>query len=150
MNQFHRIHAIWNPHVYHGWGRSKRFFEGWYYKIVNKSQTSAFAIIPGIAMDENGNKQSFIQVLDGINIEINKSGKCIYGALKELFENFTFQLLPKNFSMKPSMISKDIIASTIPMINTDQKAKRIMYSLSPSKKSAKIIIVNFFLFKKTI
>ena len=67
MNQLLRIHAIWNPHVYHGWGRSKRFFEGWYYKIVNESQTSAFAIIPGIAMDENGNKQSFIQVLDGIN-----------------------------------------------------------------------------------
>ena len=67
MNQLLRIHAIWNPHVYHGWGRSKRFFEGWYYKIVNDSQTSAFAIIPGIAMDENGNKQSFIQVLDGMN-----------------------------------------------------------------------------------
>ena len=62
MNQLLRIHAIWNPHVYHGWGRSKRFFEGWYYKIVNESQTSAFAIIPGIAMDENGNKQSFIYI----------------------------------------------------------------------------------------
>ena len=43
--------------------------------------------------------------------------------------------------MKLSMISREIIASTIPMINTDQKAKRIMYSLSPSKKSAKRIIV---------
>ena len=67
MNQLLRIHAIWNPHVYHGWGRSKRFFEGWYYKVVNNSETTAFAIIPGIAMDENGNKQSFIQILDGIN-----------------------------------------------------------------------------------
>ena len=67
LNQLLRIHAIWNPHVYHGWGRSKRFFEGWYYKVVNNSETTAFAIIPGIAMDENGNKQSFIQILDGIN-----------------------------------------------------------------------------------
>ena len=49
--------------------------------------------------------------------------------------------------MKPSMISKEIIASTTPMINTDQKAKRIMYSLSPSKKSAKRIIVKFCLYK---
>ena len=52
--------------------------------------------------------------------------------------------------MKPSMISREIIASTIPMINTDQKAKRIMYSLSPSKKSAKRIIVKFCLYKKTM
>ena len=69
LNQLLKIHAIWNPHVYHGWGRSKKFFEGWYYKIVDKSQTNAFAIIPGIAMDENGNKQSFIQVLDGKNLK---------------------------------------------------------------------------------
>ena len=68
MNQLLRIHAIWNPHVYHGWGRSKRFFEVWYYKVVNNSETTAFAIIPGIAMDENGNKHSFIQILDGIKI----------------------------------------------------------------------------------
>ena len=69
MNQLLKIHAIWNPHVYHGWGRNKKFFEGWYYKIVDNSQTNAFAIIPGIAMDENGNKQSFIQVLDGKNLK---------------------------------------------------------------------------------
>ena len=69
LNQLLKLHAIWNPHVYHGWGRSKKFFEGWYYKIVDKSQTNAFAIIPGIAMDENGNKQSFIQVLDGKNLK---------------------------------------------------------------------------------
>tara|TARA_B100000963_G_scaffold95400_1_gene82184 strand:- start:203 stop:1195 length:993 start_codon:yes stop_codon:yes gene_type:complete len=69
LNQLHKIHAIWNPHVYHGWGRSKKFFEGWYYKIVDDTQTNAFAIIPGIAMDENGNKQSFIQVLDGKNLK---------------------------------------------------------------------------------
>jgi len=69
LNQLNRLHAIWNPHVYHGWGKTKRYFEGWYYKIVSKDQNNAFAIIPGIAMDEHGNKQSFIQVLDGKNHE---------------------------------------------------------------------------------
>ena len=69
MNQSLKIHAIWNPEVYHGWGRNKKFFEGWYYKIVDNSQNNAFAIIPGIAMDINGNKQSFIQVLDGKNLK---------------------------------------------------------------------------------
>ena len=64
---FNQLHALWNPASYHGWGRSKRFFEGWYYKLVSVNETHAFAIIPGIAMDENGQQQAFIQVLDGKN-----------------------------------------------------------------------------------
>jgi hypothetical protein len=62
---FNQLHALWHPACYHGWGRSKRFFEGWYYKLVSVNETHAFAIIPGIAMDENGQQQAFIQVLDG-------------------------------------------------------------------------------------
>ena len=64
-----QIHAIWNPECYHGWGKSKKFFEGWYYKIISPDQKHAFAIIPGIAMNENGDKQAFIQVLDGKKLE---------------------------------------------------------------------------------
>jgi len=64
---FNQLHTLWHPACYHGWGRSKRFFEGWYYKLVSVNEAHAFAIIPGIAMDENGQKQAFIQVLDGKN-----------------------------------------------------------------------------------
>ena len=62
-----KVRGIWNPELYHGWGKEKRFFEGWYYKIVSKDEKSAFAFIPGVAMDEIGNKQAFIQILDGKN-----------------------------------------------------------------------------------
>jgi hypothetical protein len=64
-----RIHSLWNPECYHGWGKNKKFFEGWYYKIVSENQEHKLAIIPGIAMDKKGNKQAFIQVLDGKNLE---------------------------------------------------------------------------------
>jgi len=60
-----RLNALFNPGQYHGWGRNKRYFEGWYYKVVSKAEDRAFAFIPGIAMNENGEKQAFIQVLDG-------------------------------------------------------------------------------------
>ena len=62
---FKKLYALWHDECYHGWGRSKRFFEGWYYKLVSEDQGQALAIIPGIAMDETGSKQAFIQVLDG-------------------------------------------------------------------------------------
>ena len=62
-----RINALFNPEVYHGWGRTKSYFEGWYFKLVSKDRKNAFAFIPGIAMDENGKGHSFIQFLDGTN-----------------------------------------------------------------------------------
>lgn len=60
-----KLQALFHPEQYHGWGKTHRYFEGWYFKIVNADETKAFAFIPGIAMDEEGEKQAFIQVLDG-------------------------------------------------------------------------------------
>ena len=61
-----RIQSFFNPEHYQGWGKKKRYFEGWYFKVVNQPGTRAFAFIPGVAMDDDGNRQAFIQVLDGI------------------------------------------------------------------------------------
>lgn len=60
-----KLNAFFNPEQFQGWGKTKKYFEGWYFKAVNAAETKAFAFIPGIAMDEKGNKQAFIQVLDG-------------------------------------------------------------------------------------
>lgn len=60
-----RLRATWHPDEYHGWGRSRRYFEGWYFKLVSPDEKHALAIIPGISMDENGNRHSFVQVMDG-------------------------------------------------------------------------------------
>jgi tocopherol cyclase len=60
-----RLRALFNPDQFQGEGKTKRYFEGWYFKVVNHDQSVAYAIIPGVAMDEEGHKQAFIQVLDG-------------------------------------------------------------------------------------
>jgi tocopherol cyclase len=60
-----KLHAFFNPEQFHGWGKRKNYFEGWYFKVINADATKAFAFIPGIAMDMQGNKHSFVQVLDG-------------------------------------------------------------------------------------
>jgi tocopherol cyclase len=51
--------------MYQGWGIRSRYFEGWYFKVVNASETRAFAFIPGIAMEESGESHAFVQILDG-------------------------------------------------------------------------------------
>lgn len=60
-----RLKAIFNPEQFQGTGRKRRYFEGWYFKIINKEETAAFAVIPGVAMAGPDQRQAFIQVLDG-------------------------------------------------------------------------------------
>lgn len=64
-NILNRWHALWHPNEYHGWGRSRRYFEGWYFKLVDPTEQYALAVIPGISMDEHGTQQAFVQLLDG-------------------------------------------------------------------------------------
>lgn len=60
-----KLRSIFNPEQFQGWNRRKSYFEGWYFKVLNEAETEAFAIIPGIAIDDHGKGQAFIQVLDG-------------------------------------------------------------------------------------
>ncbi|MCE7924407.1 MAG: hypothetical protein DYG98_15280 [Haliscomenobacteraceae bacterium CHB4] len=64
-NLVRRLRATWYPDEYHGWGRTRRYFEGWYFKAVSPDERHAMAFIPGISMDENGRQHAFVQVMDG-------------------------------------------------------------------------------------
>ncbi len=65
MDILKRIRSTWHPDEYHGWGRTNRYFEGWYYKIVSADERLAMAFIPGIAMSAEGERHAFVQVMDG-------------------------------------------------------------------------------------
>ncbi len=62
-----KLRSLFHPEMYHGWGKKSKYFEGWYFKMVSNDRQKAMAIIPGVAMDENGSQQAFIQILDGIH-----------------------------------------------------------------------------------
>jgi tocopherol cyclase len=64
-NTIRRWRATWHPDMYHGWGKTRSYFEGWYIKIVDNTEGYAFAFIPGISMAPDGTSHAFIQVLDG-------------------------------------------------------------------------------------
>lgn len=56
----YRISKTFNPEIFQGKYKKKNYFEGWYYKIVDKDEKNSFAFIPGIAFDKKGNSHSFI------------------------------------------------------------------------------------------
>ena len=56
------LHPAW----YQGQSRGGPYFEGWYYKLVDSSETHRLAVIPGIFRgSDSGESHAFVQVLDG-------------------------------------------------------------------------------------
>ncbi|MBN1313677.1 MAG: hypothetical protein JXB30_19900 [Anaerolineae bacterium] len=53
---------IWRPEIFQGNLRKKHYFEGWYFKFVDKTEKHAVAIIPGIALSPS-HSHAFTQVL---------------------------------------------------------------------------------------
>lgn len=97
------LQPLFHPDQFQGWGKNKRYFEGWYFKVVNASETKALAFIPGIAVDVNRMKQAFVQVIDGKKQTaeyhkfdstefIPKSGKFELEIGHNLFSNDTIKL----------------------------------------------------------
>lgn len=56
------------PDLYHGHGRTRNFFEGWYFKLIDSGRQHRYAIIPGVFLGKNDPAEShaFVQVLDGM------------------------------------------------------------------------------------
>lgn len=104
--------ALWNPDMFHGWGKTKNYFEGWYFKIVSKDQKYAFAFIPGISIDREGAAHAFIQVMDGIN---NKSQYHRFDSDKFIPSQTTFDTQVDNnrFSKNEFHLNLDDIVGTI-------------------------------------
>lgn len=61
-----QLRAIWHPDMYHGHGKDRGFFEGWYFKVADRRQERLYAFIPGVFLGEQRDtSHSFVQVLDG-------------------------------------------------------------------------------------
>ena len=69
---FNFLQSALYPERFHGFDKEPPFFEGWYYKIVDPSEQTRLAVIPGVLLSADESKQhAFIQVLDGQTGEAN-------------------------------------------------------------------------------
>ena len=106
-----KIQAFFNPEQFQGWGKTHKYFEGWYFKVVNAEESKAFAFIPGIAMNESGRKQAFIQVLDG---KMQTSVNHIFNA-----EEFAPAAGLFNLTIGPNFFSEHALSLDLPGISGD-------------------------------
>ncbi|MDW7652423.1 MAG: tocopherol cyclase family protein, partial [Bacillota bacterium] len=85
------LRALFQPDLYHGHNKTHRFFEGWYFKLVDPSRRFVIAVIPGIFMgDTPAETHSFVQVINGTDISYNY----------ELFPATSFRADKKRFALQ--------------------------------------------------
>lgn len=55
-----------NSSMFQGNKKTKKYFEGWYFKMASQDEMSILSVIPGISISEDGStKHAFIQIIDG-------------------------------------------------------------------------------------
>lgn len=57
------INRLFNPEIYQGKYKHKDYFEGWYYKLIDRNSENIFAFIPGVSITK-GEKHAFIQFIN--------------------------------------------------------------------------------------
>jgi len=58
------VRRIWTPALFRGGGRSRRYFEGWYFKMHGPDGARPMAVIPGIALGADGAGHAFVQLIE--------------------------------------------------------------------------------------
>lgn len=83
-----KLTSLWYPERFQGWGKTRRYFEGWYFKIVSPNEDHALAFIPGIALESDSGGQAFIQVMEGkaCRSEFHTFDLSQFSAAKDAFE----------------------------------------------------------------
>ncbi len=65
------LSTIRRPELFHGNVLRPPFFEGWYFKVVDRSGSHRFAFIPGVFIGRAGeDSHAFVQVLDGVTGQV--------------------------------------------------------------------------------
>ena len=59
---------LWKPEIFQGRRKKRNYFEGWYFKSIDKEEKTAYSIIPGISLSRDPkNSHAFIMLLDAKN-----------------------------------------------------------------------------------
>lgn len=107
-----KIQTILQPDRFQGKGKTKCYFEGWYFKIINAEESKAFAIIPGVAMDVSGKRHAFIQILDGKN-ETSAYYKFEFEQFSYNKDRFEISIGANNFSNSEIKLDLENIKGTL-------------------------------------
>ena len=105
------INKLYNCGIFQGAARHRHYFEGWYFKHVDKGEQNELSVIPGVSIKENeSNSHAFIQILDG---RTYKTYYIRYGIEEFSFSKRNFELTIGNNRFSDKGIKLDIVHEDI-------------------------------------
>ena len=126
-----------NSSMFQGNKKTKKYFEGWYFKMVSRDEMTILSVIPGISISEDGStKHAFIQIIDG------KTAKTEYVSypIEDFYyskDDFSVQI-ENNFFSKDSLIL-DIQRDTLNVIGKIYMNNLTELRAEKNKKKQKIM-----------
>lgn len=92
------ISKIWRQEIFQGENKRANYFEGWYFKLIDKDRKTVLAVIPGIALGKSAqDAHSFIQVIDAMSGK-TEYYRFAYEDFKTDKTKFSVQIGPNEFS----------------------------------------------------
>lgn len=83
----YRFKKLYNCGMFQGAGKRKHYFEGWYYKNVDKDRQHVLSVIPGISIEADKTKShAFIQIIHGSRTDYISYSMDQFWFSKERFE----------------------------------------------------------------
>lgn len=92
--------AIWKPERYHGpGGRKRNFFEGWYFKSVDRRGKHAVAVIPGVSL--GGSTQTAHAFIQFVEAGCGRAGYFRFplSEFRSAMSDFRVAIGPNRFSL---------------------------------------------------
>jgi len=67
---FYNLKKTGNTAIFQGNKKKRKYFEGWYFKMVAEDGSSILSVIPGISLSSDGKEQhAFIQLINGVTAQ---------------------------------------------------------------------------------
>lgn len=100
-----RLRVKWRPEAYQGSSARGEYFEGWYYRIVDRGERETMAIIPGVSLTRSSG-HAFVQILDGT--------RSTYDYHEYEMDNFSYSSDEFSVEIGPNRFSLDRIELHVP------------------------------------
>ncbi len=110
------LSILLNPERFQGHGKTRSYFEGWYFKLVS-CEGRSIALIPGIAYDDHGEGQAFVQVLDG-NLKTSRYLRFPVGSFRAAADRFLVTVGGSIFSDQQLTLNLEGLEGTIRLSGT--------------------------------
>lgn len=123
---------IFYPEFYQGEKKKTGYFEGWYFKLVNKDRNYSVALIPGISLNKT-DSHSFIQLFVSKTVDNEVSLKRYY--FRYDIKDFTYDSKEFSVSIKDNFFSKTKMKLNLSNENIVFKTDIDAYGLTEIKKS---------------